>query len=182
MLTHKLNHMLIMPLMHMLIMPTYIVYFCIPRCTHAPIVAAKVIWLSFVMTNWMHQIVMFGFEKLTFRTKKSLGIKINYYFTWYRYALRLQDIGSGGTLIVVAQGTWLEISTTLQPRFHEGGTVTFGDDSKGNINRIGVDSLKITEDKSSDADLTQTRRSCFTETWTSRLMLNTDLSLSSVPL
>ena len=81
MLTHKHNDMIIMPLMYMLIMPTHIMHFYMPRCIHAPIVAAKVIWLIFAVINLMHPIVMYGFKKLTFWDKEILGIKFNFYFT-----------------------------------------------------------------------------------------------------
>jgi len=45
-------------------------------------------------------------------------------------------------LIVGAQGTWLRISTTLQPyQDKEGGTVTYGVDLKGKI--IGIGYIKV---------------------------------------
>ena len=44
-----------------------------------------------------------------------MGTKINKFFTWYRYTPRLQDVGTGGILIAVTQGTWLGITTILQP-------------------------------------------------------------------
>ena len=62
-----------------------------------------------------------------------MGIKINNFIFWCRYTPRLQDVGSSGILIAVAQDT---LSS-----YHEGGTVTFGDDSKGNI--IGIGNSKI---------------------------------------
>ena len=147
-LTHNHNHMLTISLMHMLIMLTHIKHFYMPRCIHAPIVAAKVIWLSFVLNGSNSHI---WFERQTFRTQENLGTKINSYSKWYRYAPRFQDVGSGGILIVAAQGPWLGISTTWKP--YQGikkvGTVTFGDDSKGKIVGIGnikVGSFPLTED------------------------------------
>ena len=39
--------------------------FLYARCTHAPIVAGRVTWLSFFMIELMLPIIMFGFERLT---------------------------------------------------------------------------------------------------------------------
>ena len=83
---------------------------------HAPIVAKKVTWLSFVMIELMLLMIIFDFRRLTHsRTQENLGTKVNSFINWCRYTLRLQDIWSGGTLIVVTQSTWHGISTFLQP-------------------------------------------------------------------
>ena len=56
MLTHKHNHMLVML--------THIMHFYMSRFTHAPIVAEKVTWLSFVMIELMLLMIIFGLGRL----------------------------------------------------------------------------------------------------------------------
>ena len=48
-LIHIMTHTLNMLIFHMLIMHIDIMHFFMPRCIHAPIVAEKVTWPSFVM-------------------------------------------------------------------------------------------------------------------------------------
>ena len=62
---HTMPHTLNMPILHMFIMHKHIMSFYMPRCTHAPIAAEKVTFLSFVMIGLMLLMIMFRFERLT---------------------------------------------------------------------------------------------------------------------
>ena len=70
-----------------------------------------------------------------------MGIKVNNSIIWCRYTPRLQDVGRDGILIAVAHITWDINNFATLSRYVEGGTIIFGDDSKGNI--IGIGNIKI---------------------------------------
>ena len=81
---HTMPHTLHVLILHMLIMLTHIMYFYMSRCTHAPIVAAKVIWPSFVMIDFMFQMIIrktntLGSNKIWVPNSTPLSIDVGTY-------------------------------------------------------------------------------------------------------
>ena len=71
-----------------------------------------------------------------------MGNKIKNFIIWYRYTPKLQDVGSSNTLIVFFKARDMRYQQLYNStKVHEGGTVTFRDDSKGNT--IGISNIKI---------------------------------------